>query len=147
LLFNSYIGAVYAESGFGTIRQWIRCLLGSGSSECHSVELPCPQPPESPPLKKLKSEFTPSTLPPRLRAPYAGTSALASQATASTSMPDLLAPAQPNLPFLQSFHEEAKQRRVAVAYVTEFSGPTHAGVWTVKCVGKYPECLNLDYCY
>jgi len=45
-----------------------------------------------------------------------------------------LAPAQPGLPFLPLFNQAATQRRVKVEYIPEFSGPSHAGRWTVQCV-------------
>ncbi|KAF9457353.1 hypothetical protein BDZ94DRAFT_1326346 [Collybia nuda] len=50
------------------------------------------------------------------------------------SRPNPLAPAQPGLPFLPLFNQTATQRRVTVDYPAEFSGPPHAGRWTVKCV-------------
>lgn len=53
---------------------------------------------------------------------------------ASPSNP--LAPAQPGLPFLPLFNQAAAQRRVKVEYVSEFNGPSHAGRWTVQCVGE-----------
>ncbi|KAF8898922.1 ribonuclease III domain-containing protein [Infundibulicybe gibba] len=45
-----------------------------------------------------------------------------------------LAPAQPTLPFLPLFNQTASQRRVAVEYPAEQSGPPHAPRWTVRCV-------------
>jgi dsRNA-specific ribonuclease len=46
-----------------------------------------------------------------------------------------LTPAQPNLAFLPLFNQTASQRRVTVEYPAEFSGPSHAGKWTVRCRG------------
>jgi hypothetical protein len=50
-------------------------------------------------------------------------------------------PANPTAPsaasgvtFLPMFNQVATQRRLAVEYPAEFSGPPHAGRWTVKCV-------------
>ncbi|PPQ65788.1 hypothetical protein CVT24_012005 [Panaeolus cyanescens] len=48
--------------------------------------------------------------------------------------PNPLSPAQPNLAFLPLFNQRAVQRRVQVDYVPSFSGPPHAGQWTVQCV-------------
>ncbi|KAF5374992.1 hypothetical protein D9758_000446 [Tetrapyrgos nigripes] len=45
-----------------------------------------------------------------------------------------LAPAQPSMAFLPLFNQMAAQRRVSVEYPAEFSGPSHAGRWTVRCV-------------
>ena len=50
--------------------------------------------------------------------------------------PNPLAPAQPDAAFLPLFNQEASKRRVSVEYLSEFSGPSHAGRWTVKCIGK-----------
>lgn len=52
--------------------------------------------------------------------------------------PNPLAPAQPNLPFLPLFNQAAAQRRVTVEYLAELTGPSHAGRWLVKCIGKSP---------
>lgn len=51
-----------------------------------------------------------------------------------------LAPAQPMAAFLPIFNQTANQRRLAVEYPAQFSGPAHAGRWTVQCVGM---CLHL----
>lgn len=48
-----------------------------------------------------------------------------------------LAPAQPGAAFLPLFNQTASQRRVSVDYSAEFSGPSHAGRWTVYCVGEF----------
>lgn len=49
--------------------------------------------------------------------------------------PNPLAPATPNAPFLPMFNQTAAQRGVKVDYSAEFSGPSHAGQWTVQCIG------------
>ncbi|KAF9447800.1 hypothetical protein P691DRAFT_706120 [Macrolepiota fuliginosa MF-IS2] len=48
--------------------------------------------------------------------------------------PNPLAPATPNAPFLPMFNQTASQRGVKVDYQAEFSGPSHAGQWTVQCI-------------
>ncbi|KAL0071795.1 hypothetical protein AAF712_000717 [Marasmius tenuissimus] len=45
-----------------------------------------------------------------------------------------LSPAQPHLAFLPLFNQTASQRKVKVDYQSQFSGPSHAGKWTVQCV-------------
>lgn len=45
-----------------------------------------------------------------------------------------LSPAQPHLAFLPLFNQTAAQRKVRVDYQAQFSGPSHAGKWTVQCV-------------
>lgn len=54
----------------------------------------------------------------------------------STMRPNPLAPATPNAPFLPLFNQTAAQRGVKVDYSAEFSGPSHAGQWTVQCIGE-----------
>ncbi|THH02603.1 hypothetical protein EW026_g283 [Hermanssonia centrifuga] len=49
-------------------------------------------------------------------------------------LPNPLAAAQQNTAFLPLFNQTANQRRVFVEYPAQFSGPSHAGKWTVKCV-------------
>lgn len=46
-----------------------------------------------------------------------------------------ITPAQPKLAFLPLFNQTATQRRVTVEYPAIFSGPSHAGSWTVTCKG------------
>ncbi|KAF9020306.1 hypothetical protein BDZ89DRAFT_1203777 [Hymenopellis radicata] len=53
---------------------------------------------------------------------------------AKLSTPNPMAPAQPGLAFLPLFNQTASQRRVNVEYKADFSGPPHAGKWTVTCV-------------
>lgn len=53
-----------------------------------------------------------------------------------TSMPNPLAPATPNAPFLPMFNTTAVQRGVKIEYVAEFEGPAHAGQWLVECLGE-----------
>jgi dsRNA-specific ribonuclease len=47
-----------------------------------------------------------------------------------------LAPAQPHLAFLPLFNQTAIQRGLNTAYPASFSGPPHAGKWTVTCIGE-----------
>ncbi|KAF8920258.1 hypothetical protein CPB85DRAFT_1429065 [Mucidula mucida] len=53
---------------------------------------------------------------------------------AKLSTPNPMAPAQPGLASLPLFNQTAAQRRVNVEYRADFSGPPHAGKWTVTCV-------------
>lgn len=58
--------------------------------------------------------------------------------------PNPLAPAQPGLAFLPLFNQTATQRRVKVEYPAEFSGPSHAGQWSVQCVGMSYDILSVS---
>lgn len=82
--------------------------------------------PAVPSAKRIKSETVsppPNFFKPQLPPPPA-------------ARPNPLAPAQPDAAFLPLFNQEASKRRVSVEYLSEFSGPSHAGRWTVKCIGK-----------
>ncbi|KAK7059141.1 hypothetical protein VNI00_001767 [Paramarasmius palmivorus] len=50
------------------------------------------------------------------------------------TIPNPLSPAQPHLAFLPLFNQTATQRKVKVDYQAAFSGPSHAGKWTVQCI-------------
>jgi hypothetical protein len=54
-----------------------------------------------------------------------------SSAQAQSNSP---APTQSTATFLPMFNQMATQRRLMVEYPAEFSGPAHAGRWTVKCL-------------
>ena len=57
-----------------------------------------------------------------------------------------LAPAQPaSTAFLPLFNQTANQRRVFVEYPAQFSGPPHAGRWTVKCVGTFGHVFTVAW--
>jgi dsRNA-specific ribonuclease len=138
-LFHAYVGGLYVSSGPQAVNNWISRLLEqeieniSGGHDVATTVQP-PQP-WTPPQKRAKSE----TLSPRAEEPAIF---FASQPPPSPpgirhAPPHLLnplAPAQPNLPFLPLFNQAAMQRRVTVEYLAEFSGPSHAGRWLVKCI-------------
>ncbi|KIL71766.1 hypothetical protein M378DRAFT_65049 [Amanita muscaria Koide BX008] len=141
-LFYSYVGGVYAESGMDVVEKWVGQLIDrcsenstflSMTESMHRMEPP-------PPAKKLKSEpLTPSkqTFPLFFLSPPAPsppTDLPPPPPKAAINLPNPLAPAQPNLPFLPLFNQAASQRRCIVEYPAEFSGPSHAGKWTVRCV-------------
>ncbi|KAH0590930.1 hypothetical protein H2248_001043 [Termitomyces sp. 'cryptogamus'] len=157
-IFCAYVGGVYAENGLETVQEWISHLLigqdgpplGLRSSEQEHRQ------PIEPPPKKVKSEQPPpylSTpiffasqpppspptdrqrhLPPHMH-PSLSIQQPLQHVPPPMPLPNPLAPAQPNLPFLPLFNQTATQRRVAVEYPAEFSGPPHAGRWTVRCIG------------
>lgn len=144
-IFCSYVGGLFADRGMEVVQGWIGQLL----QEVHGVppepSQPVPRPYiDTPPQKRVKSEdlsasntseviffgsqpppSPPSYIPLRPRPPHS-----------HSPLPNPLAPAQPNLPFLPLFNQTAAQRHVTVAYPAEFSGPPHAGRWKVQCVGK-----------
>lgn len=56
-----------------------------------------------------------------------------------------LAPAQPQAAFLPLFNQTANQRKMSVDYPAQFTGPAHAGVWTVQCIGTTILILVSSY--
>lgn len=124
-LFYAYLGGVYSERGLETVQQWMsRLLLGQDDGIA---------PPPDPPPKKIKNEeyssYTTSPI-------FFGSQPPPSPPRQVPKPPNPLSPAQPTLSFLPLFNQMATQRRVTVEYPAEFSGPPHAGQWTVRCVGK-----------
>lgn len=152
-LFHAYVGGLYVSAGYRVVNDWIHALVAPElehqrniiNAKLHAI----PQL-EFPPYKRVKNEdmdpiiitqshpvqqYKPEpNLPQAMRQPPPHQS--------MSILPNPLAPAQPNLPFLPLFNQAAMQRRVTVEYIAEFSGPSHAGRWAVKCVGKC--CTNDD---
>lgn len=144
-LFHAYVGGLFLSPNQHVINEWIRGLLEpeieflrsrtDPSLHIHLLEQNLPSP------KRTKSEG----ITPDLRSSYPMQSKpqpaprvikQIPPLQAMAVLPNPLAPAQPGLPFLPLFNQAAMQRRVTVEYIAEFSGPSHAGRWTVKCVGK-----------
>ncbi|PPQ67109.1 hypothetical protein CVT25_005710 [Psilocybe cyanescens] len=159
-LFHAYVGGLFLSSGpqavniwvIGLIEQELEALPREPETESDArakTESPTPkraknevafsmpsmvvppiffasQPPPSPPLQPVVQPI-PGGLPPKpMRAAPPKSAVLP---------PNPMAPAQPNLPFLPLFKQAAAQRRVTVDYLAEFTGPSHAGRWVVKCIG------------
>jgi hypothetical protein len=139
LLFYSYVGAVYiegkrSEGGIERLERWIRALMNLCVASDEIVH-------QSPPSKKIKIEDTqppvsPSTLPPRLRPPHKPNTIVVTPSI-SEPQPQPIVSARPKRHFLVVFNEAARQRGAEVVYTSEFSGPSHAGTWTIKCNGEF----------
>lgn len=135
-------------SGPQSVNDWINGLLEQEFENLFHDPMSAPDTQQSvvvPPPKRAKSETMspimpnppiffasqPPASPPR-RPQYIPTHL----PSGTTNYPNPLAPAQPTLPFLPLFNQAAIQRRVTVEYLAEFSGPSHAGRWFVKCIGE-----------
>lgn len=136
LLFNSYVGAVFVTQGMNVIQNWIGALVDPTYEPMDTDMEPMNYP------KKVKTEaFSP---PPSTFMPYAPPPEPSSMppppppSNPPPPLPNPMTPAQPSTAFLPMFNQTANQRRVFVEYPAQFSGPPHAGRWTVKCVG---ECI------
>ncbi|KAG6848808.1 hypothetical protein H0H93_013861 [Arthromyces matolae] len=149
-LFYSFIGGVYVEDGMETVQEWINYLLGGEVEDAVPVgsQVPDNESPQGPPFerpsKKVKSDFAsqPPPSPPmnkqRRLSPHMH-SASSMQRPGQhmqplVHLPNPLSPAQPSLSFLPLFNQTAAQRRVVVEYLADFSGPLHAGTWSVRCI-------------
>jgi hypothetical protein len=146
-IFYAYIGGLFVENGADTVNDWIDDLLLQENVNLKETYEEEPlQSVEIPPQKRVKSETMSPLLQPTIF--------FASQPPPSPSpprreppphlpvappivSPNPLAPSRPGLSFLPLFNQAATQRRVKVEYVPEFNGPSHAGRWTVQCVGEY----------
>ena len=153
-IFYAYIGGLFVENGADTVNDWIdHLLLQENVNLKETYEEEPLQSVEIPPQKRAKSETMspllqptiffasqppPSPSPPRREPPPH------LPVTPPFVSPNPLAPSRPGLPFLPIFNQAAAQRRVKVEYVPEFNGPSHAGRWTVQCVGEY-MCVIKNY--
>lgn len=149
-MFFSYVGAVYAQHGVKTVLDWIGTLVDpdyepsspqdSTMDQSFSFKKPRvePQQPQMQPF--MHQSFNPQQYTPDIPQ-------FAPPPPPSNPPPPLpqnpLNPAQPQTTFLPLFNQTATQRRIAVDYPAAFSGPAHAGRWTVRCVGG---CLSCPYC-
>ncbi|KIP12063.1 hypothetical protein PHLGIDRAFT_114115 [Phlebiopsis gigantea 11061_1 CR5-6] len=134
LLFNSYVGAVYATQGMHVIVNWVGALVDPDYVPASQSDV------DMDPLynaKKFKLEqfspalaATPEPMIPPPPPPLGPPPPL----PLPPMMSNPLAPAQPNTAFLPLFNQTANQRRMFVEYPAQFSGPAHAGKWNVKCV-------------
>ncbi|KAH8099376.1 ribonuclease III domain-containing protein [Cristinia sonorae] len=142
-LFFSYVGAVFAQQGVQAVLDWIGRLVdpdyepaspeASSMDQSFSFKKPRvePQQPYIPQMQPIQqqqynAQFAPDV--PQFAPPP----------PPSNPPPPLpqnpLAPAQPHSSFLPMFNQTATQRRIPVDYPATFSGPAHAGRWTVKCI-------------
>jgi len=134
-MFYAYVGGVLKSSGPDAVNSWIHGLLSQENLiQPENVVTVDPRlAVAKPPQKRVKSEtLSPPpqffsmqpARPPPARLPPA------------PARPNPLTPAQPDTAFLPLFNQEASKRRVTVEYLAEFSGKSHAGRWTVKCIGE-----------
>lgn len=100
-----------------------------GVPPAYQQSAPPPPPTEAPPTPAGPPPPTTSTT-------YSsfGSSTFASGYPPGASMPSMSSQPPGGVAFLPIFNQIATQRRIPVEYPAEFSGPPHAGRWTVKCV-------------
>jgi len=120
-IFYAYVGGVFQTSGPEGVSAWVDRLLAQET--LIQPETLKADPDTAPVPKRVKSETL--SPPPNF---------FTSRPPPPTARPNPLAPAQPDAAFLPLFNQEASKRRVTVEYLSEFSGPSHAGRWTVKCI-------------
>lgn len=149
LLFHSYVGAVYAQQGMTVVQNWIGALIDPDYVPTQSPDV------DMDPLhntKKFKAEqFVPAAMSATPEPPVTPMPPMhpmppqppppSNPPPPLPSFPNPLSPAQPNTAFLPLFNQTANQRRMFVEYPAQFSGPAHAGKWTVKCVGEQPSTI------
>jgi hypothetical protein len=165
---NSYVGAVFFEHGLRRCQEWISRLtdpdseppsLPSGDSETERPKrMKMDHSPYSPPAAAQPSPLHGLSLPALPLTPvsnyssspgsFSGSLPGISRATfTSAPVPSYQPPVPPPPPpggmaYLPMFNQLANQRRVTVDYPAAFSGPPHAGRWSVKCLGMCTLPLN-----
>ncbi|KAH7930551.1 hypothetical protein BV22DRAFT_1139526 [Leucogyrophana mollusca] len=150
LLFHAYLGAVFEQHGLNVVQEWIGALLRLSTNLLDNNEMSELGPratQTAQPTKRIKLEDT-STMMQTTPTASASTTHYNPYAQPALppgpppprppspprSLPNPLAPAQPNIAFLPLFNQTAVHRGVAVNYMATFSGPPHAGLWTISCV-------------
>lgn len=134
MLFHSFVGAVFVQNGMETVQNWIGVLVDPEEYE------PTGSTYDNEPYnayKRMRTETMGSPTPPPPMQPPPPPMGPPPPLPASNP----LAPAQPMAAFLPLFNQTANQRRLAVEYPAQFSGPAHAGRWTVQCVGTSSHIL------
>ena len=133
------MGGIYAQNGVATVQDWIGALVDP------EYEPPAqtydPEPYNA--YKKIKT--APMASPPPPSMPPPPPPPMQPPPPMPTPMMNPLAPAQPQTAFLPLFNQTANQRRLMVEYPAQFSGPAHAGRWTVQCVGTSVVCVRAYY--
>ncbi|OSD03297.1 hypothetical protein PYCCODRAFT_1444638 [Trametes coccinea BRFM310] len=140
LLFDSYVGAVFVGGGYKAVRDWIGALVGEAPPPAQQglyaepeykrpkMDVPTYGMGGLPPMQQPNPHVLP------IHSPMYG---LPPPPPANPPPPlpsNPLAPAQPHSAFLPLFNQTAQQRRLEVQYPAQFSGPAHAGRWTVQCL-------------
>jgi len=146
LLFNTYVGAVYATLGMSVVQIWIGGIVDPDYVPASQIDIDMDllhntkkfkiEPQQQQPSFSATFSATPEPMipPPLQPPPPAGPPPPLPNMPIAPNMPNPLAPAQPHTAFLPLFNQTANQRRMFVEYPATFSGPAHAGKWTVKCV-------------
>ncbi|KAH9944196.1 uncharacterized protein BXZ73DRAFT_39598, partial [Epithele typhae] len=136
-LMDAYVGAVFVGSGFTAVLNWISALVDPSA--------PPKAQPGAPDVKRTRMD-SPFTGNPMGYTPYPSQHFPSSPGYAPSppsmhpppppGMPPPLPPmsGQPQSTFLPLFNQTAQQRRIEVQYPAQFSGPPHAGRWTVQCL-------------
>ncbi|KZT30884.1 hypothetical protein NEOLEDRAFT_43340 [Neolentinus lepideus HHB14362 ss-1] len=124
-LFDSYVGAVFFTSGLRVVQDWIAKLVDPESEPPTIVGT---EPEALPAPKRQRTDPAPMNMSPMNMSPM-------NMSPPPPMMPPPPMPpaSQPQMSYLQLFNQTANQRRLAVEYPAMFSGPPHAGQWTVTC--------------
>ncbi|TBU63727.1 hypothetical protein BD310DRAFT_973340 [Dichomitus squalens] len=139
-LMDAYVGAVLVGEGFQAVLNWITALVDPSAAQPAQQgqyseppskrlrpdqQMPFPQAP----LPNAHAPYPPYSPPPHMHMPPPQP-----HMPAPPLPPNPLAPAAPQSAFLPLFNQTAQQRRLEVQYPAQFTGPAHAGRWTVQCL-------------
>ncbi|KAJ3483127.1 hypothetical protein NLI96_g6521 [Meripilus lineatus] len=134
LLFT-YVGAVYAQSGQKTVQNWIGALVDPHYEPASPNEAEMDHSYTS--AKKVKIDQYSSPPEPAFPPPPPPPTGAPPPQPPPPPVPPMsnpLAPALPQTAFLPLFNQTATQRRLPIEYPATFSGPPHAGKWSVRCL-------------
>ncbi|TFK90780.1 hypothetical protein K466DRAFT_596634 [Polyporus arcularius HHB13444] len=142
-LMDAYVGAVCVGGGFAAVLNWVARLVDPQAP----AQFPEPETKrvkvEQPASHGYYSPYAPPSAPYSQGAynPYAPPQQPAAPPPPMPMIPppplpthNPLAPGQPQSAFLPLFNQTAQQRRLEVQYPAQFTGPAHAGRWTVQCL-------------
>ncbi len=147
-LMDAYVGAVFVGGGYRAVLDWIAALVDPNvAPPAQQGQHAEPDPKrfranqQPMPVFQNSAPFPP--LQPTYPQPYPQMHLQQHMPPPQPLMPapplppNPLAPAQPQSAFLPLFNQTAQQRRLEVQYPAQFTGPPHAGRWTVHCLGTY----------
>lgn len=151
-LMEAYVGAVFVGGGYRAVLDWIAALVDPNAVPPAQQGQHAEPDPKRFRANQLQQQmpFFPNSAPfppPQPAYPQAYSQIHLMQPhhmappqppmPAPPLPPNPLAPAQPQSAFLPLFNQTAQQRRLEVQYPAQFTGPAHAGRWTVSCLGMY----------
>ncbi|EIM79006.1 uncharacterized protein STEHIDRAFT_34753, partial [Stereum hirsutum FP-91666 SS1] len=154
LLFHSYVGAVYLQRGLPVVLNWIGKLVDDNFEDVapglptqpgqqsrnirllNNMKRMKIEPSPSPKLRHIEPPFsTPPPPPPQPPPPISMAPPMSNGHYVQASPTYFQCnPVQPTAAFLPAFNQLAAQRKHAIEWQAQSTGPSHAPAWTVNCL-------------